>query len=46
MKHNAEQEGISKEEERRKNGGGNSTSAGYTINEFAKMEQANIENKK
>lgn len=38
MKHNAEQEGIRDEYERQRNGG-TTTTNGYALNEFARMEQ-------
>lgn len=44
MKHNAEQEGISKDYERKKLGN-NATSInnGYALNEFARMDQGKEE---
>ena len=45
MKHNMEQEGLEKEYERQKNGKNSMTVNGLAINEFARLDQANAENK-
>ncbi len=43
MKHNAEQEGIQKESERARNGANSMTTNGIGLNEFARMEQRNMQ---